>query len=115
VTDLNPENVQDGLDHYPVAFLQHLIDNGEGWKVQSDLARAIMLALEDGTCVLGPVAHRDYNNHVVPARSEVEPGAKGSLAYANRLRAERGAPLLVENADGTVGETGETGGAGGGF
>ena len=54
MTEINPENVQDGLDNYPVAFLQHLIDNGEGWKVQSDLARAIMKALEDGTCVLGP-------------------------------------------------------------
>jgi hypothetical protein len=104
VTDLDPETVQDGLDHYPVAFLQNLIDNGEGWKVQSDLARAIMLALEDGTCVLGPVAHRDYNNHVVPARTEVEPGAKGSLEYANRLRAERGAPLLLAREDGTIAE-----------
>jgi hypothetical protein len=115
VTEINPEDVKDGLDHYPVAFMQHLIDNGEGWKVQSDLARAIMLALEDGTCVLGPVARRDYNNRVVPARSEVEPGAKGSLAYANRLRAERGAPLLAENEDGTVSESGAGGAAGGGF
>ena len=112
MTDLNPESVQDGLDHYPVAFLQNLIDNGEGWKVQSDLARAIMLALEDGTCVLGPVAHRDYNNHVVPARTDVEPGAKGSLVYANRLRAERAAPLLAEAPDGTIVERGA---AGGGF
>jgi hypothetical protein len=104
VTDLDPETPQDGLDHYPVAFLQNLIDNGEGWKVQSDLARAIMLALEDGTCVLGPVAHHDYNNHVVPARTEVEPGAKGSLDYANRLRAERGAPHLVVGEDGTIAE-----------
>jgi hypothetical protein len=113
MTDLNPETVQDGLDHYPVAFLQNLIDTGEGWKVQSDLARAIMKGLEDGTCVLGPVAHRDYNNKVVPARTEVETGAKGSLVYANRLRAERGAPLLVEGPDGTVTEA--AGGAGGGF
>jgi len=115
VTEINPEDVKDGLDHYPVAFLQHLIDNGEGWKVQSDLARAIMLALEDGTCVLGPVAHRDYNNHVVPARGDVEAGAKGSLTYANRLRAQRGDPLLEERADGTVGEASSAGGAGGGF
>jgi hypothetical protein len=106
MTDVDPETVQDGRDHYPVAFLQHLIDNGEGWTVQSDLARAIMLALEDGTCVLGPVAHRDYNNHVVPARSDVEPGAKGTLEYANARRAERGLPPLVEAADGTVAEAG---------
>lgn len=113
MTDINPEDLEDGLDHYPVAFMQHLIDNGEGWKVQSDLARAIVQALEDGTCVLGPVAHRDYNNHVVPARSEVGHGDKGSLAYANRLRAERGDPPLVEAADGTVSEA--PGAAGGGF
>ncbi len=113
MTEINPEDVKDGLDHYPVAFMQHLIDNGEGWKVQSDLARAIMQALEDGTCVLGPVAHRDYNNHVVPARTEVEAGAKGSLEYANQRRAGRGDPPLVEGADGTITEA--AGGAGGGF
>jgi hypothetical protein len=104
VTEINPENVQDGLDHYPVAFLQHLIDNGEGWKQQGELPRAINRALEDGSCVLGPVAHRDYYNNVIPARSDVEPGAKGSVAYANRLRAERGAPLLVEGEDGSISE-----------
>lgn len=95
----------DGLDHYPVAFLQHLIDNGEGWKQQGELPRAINRALEDGTCVLGPVAHRDYYNNVIPARSEVEDGAKGSLTYANAKRAGRGAPLLVEHEDGSVAET----------
>jgi hypothetical protein len=105
VTDPTLEAEQDGLDHYPVAFLQHLIDNGEGWKQQGELPRAITRALEDGTCVLGRVAHRDYYNNVVPARSDVEPGAKGSLEYANRLRAERGAPLLVEGADGSVAES----------
>jgi hypothetical protein len=92
----------DGLNRYPVAFLQNLIDNGEGWQSEGALSQAVVEALEDGTCVLGPVAHRDYNGHVVPARADVEPGAKGSLAYANRRRAERGDPLLVEGADGRV-------------
>ncbi len=98
----DPQLEADGLDHYPVAFLQHLIDNGEGWKQQGELPRAINRALEDGTCVLGHVAHRDYYNNVVPARADVAAGDKGSLAYANAKRAERGAPLLVENEDGTV-------------
>jgi hypothetical protein len=104
VTDPTLEAAQDGLDHYPVAFLQHLIDNGEGWKQQGELPRAIERALQDGTCVLGPVAHRDYFNNVVPARTEVEAGAKGSISYANRLRAERGAALLVEDENGIVTE-----------
>ena len=97
-------SLQDGRDHYPVAFLQHLIDNGEGWQSESDLGRAVVKALEDGTCVLGPVAQRDYHGRVVPARGEVADGEKGSFAYANKLRAARGAKLLVELADGTVAE-----------
>jgi hypothetical protein len=97
-------SLQDGRDHYPVAFLQNLIDNGEGWQSESDLGRAIVTALEDGTCVLGPVAHHDYHGRVVPARSDVAAGEKGSLAYANKLRAARGAALLLEHADGTVSE-----------
>jgi len=82
------EAERDGLSHYPVAFLQNLIDNGEGWQAEGALSRAIVNALEDGRCVLGPVAHRDYNNRVVPAR---------------RLRAERGEPQLVETEDGRIG------------
>lgn len=104
MTDPTLEAAQDGLDHYPVAFLQNLIDSGEGWKQQGDMPRAIERALEDGTCVLGPVAHRDYHNNVIPARSDVQPGAKGSIAYANRLRAGRGAPLLEEGEDGLIRE-----------
>jgi hypothetical protein len=94
---------RDGLSHYPVAFLQNLIDNGEGWTSESALGQAVVQALEDGTCVLGTVAHHDYHGRIVPARGDVEPGTKGTLEYANRLRAERGEPLLVENPDGSVG------------
>ena len=94
----------DGLNRYPVPFLQNLIDNGEGWQSEGALSKAVVDALEDGTCVLGPVAHRDYQGHIVPARGDVEPGAKGTLAWANGLRAERGDPLLVEGADGRVTE-----------
>ena len=96
-------SLADGRDFYPVPFLQNLIDNGEGWQTESDIGRAIMQALEDGTCVLGPVARRDYHGNVVPARRDVAPGAKGTLEYANQRRAERGDPLLVEHPDGTVG------------
>jgi hypothetical protein len=98
------KSLQDGRDQYPVAFLQNLIDNGEGWQFESDLGRAVVRALEDGTCVLGTAAHRDYHGRVVPARADVADGDKGSLGYANKLRAARGAKLLVELADGSVAE-----------
>lgn len=96
------EAARDGLSHYPVAFLQNLIDNGEGWASEGALGQAVVQALEDGACVLGTIAHRDYHGRIVPARGDVGPGAKGSLEYANRLRAERGDPLLLERPDGTV-------------
>ncbi len=96
------EAERDGLNNYPVAFLQNLIDNGEGWQAEGALGRAIVNALEDGRCVLGPVAHHDYHGRVVPARKDVAAGDKGSLEYANRLRAERGEPQLLEGADGTI-------------
>ena len=103
---IDPEDQieRDGLNNYPTAFLQHLIDNGEGWQSEGSLSAAVVRSLEDGTCVLGPVAHRDYHNNVVPARTDVAPGAKGSLEYANARRAERGLPMLVEAEDGTVAE-----------
>ena len=101
---IDPELIaeRDGLNNYPVAFLQNLIDNGVGWQSEGALSRAVVNALEVGRCVLGPVAHHDYNNRVVPARKDVAPGAKGSLEYANRLRAERGEAQLVEREDGTI-------------
>jgi hypothetical protein len=110
MTDPNAEVEQqaahDGLQHYPDAFLQNLIDNGEGWQSEGALSKAVVRALEDGTCVLGVIAQHDYHGRTVPARGDVAPGAKGSLAYANRLRAERGAPLLIETADGSVSTAG---------
>jgi hypothetical protein len=102
--DLERQAERDGLNEYPVAFLQNLIDTGEGWRWEGALGQAIVAALEDGTCVLGPTAHRDYYGRVVPARGDVAAGEKGSLEYANRLRAERGAPQLVVGPDGVVSE-----------
>lgn len=104
MTDVEEQAEHDGLHNYPVPFLQHLIDNGEAWRSEGALGRAAVAALEDGTCVLGPVAHRDYHGHVVPSRTEVESGAKGSLEYANGLRGQHGDPVLVEQADGTIAE-----------
>jgi len=100
--EVEQQAAHDGLSHYPDAFLQNLIDNGEGWQAEGALSKAVARALEDGTCVLGVAAHHDYHGRVVPARGDVAPGAKGSLEFANKLRAERGAPLLVEAADGSV-------------
>ena len=76
---------------------QTLIDNGMAWRLEGHIGRQCMAAIEDGYAVLGPVGHRDYWGNYVPSRSEVIPGTKGSIEYANELRAHRGEdPLVVE-------------------
>jgi len=68
---------QDGDD----AALQAMIDAGS-WGFEGSMGRAMMRAIEDGRCVLGPNGARDYWGNYIPSRFEVEPGTKGSMEYA---------------------------------
>lgn len=87
---------------YGLPPLQTLIDTGDAWRLDGSVGRAAMDALRSGECVLPTVAHTDYWGNRVPSRDELDPGSMGTLAYANRLRAERGEPLLIVSDDGTV-------------
>lgn len=68
--------------------LQSLIDSGDAWRLEGAIGRAAMRAIESGECILGPVGHRDYWGNYIPSRHEVEPGTKGSVEYAKRMRHE---------------------------
>jgi hypothetical protein len=63
------------------AALQDLIDRG-AWSFEGSMGRAMMRAIEDGRCVLGPEPARDYWGNRIPSRDEVEPGTLGSVGYA---------------------------------
>lgn len=75
---------QDGDD----AALQAMIDAGQ-WSLEGSMGRAMMAAIEDGRCVLGPHPAYDYWGNRIPSRTEVEPGSKGSVEYAARMQASR--------------------------
>ena len=70
--------------------IQDLINTGAAWSLEGSVGRACMAAIENGDAVLGTEGHRDYWGNYVPSRTEVVPGTKGSVEYANRLREERG-------------------------
>lgn len=70
--------------------IQNLIDSGMAWRLEGHVGRQCMAAIDNGDAVLGTEGHTDYWGNYVPARSEVVPGTKGSVEYANRLREERG-------------------------
>lgn len=62
--------------------LQYLIDTGLAWRLEGAIGRAAMAAIEAGECVLGPEGRYDFWGNYVPSRTEVEPGTKGSVEYA---------------------------------
>lgn len=70
--------------------LQELINSGAIWSLEGSAGRGAMDAIGSGLAILGPEGHHDYWGNYVPSRFEVQAGTKGSLQYANRLRAERG-------------------------
>lgn len=64
-----------------VAAYQALIDSGQAWLLEGSVGRTAMNLIEDGRCMLGEQAHRDYWGNRVPSRHEIEPGAPGSSEY----------------------------------
>ena len=75
--------VTDGEDTVTVfAPMQDLIDVGTAWKMEGSVGREAMTMIEAGHVVLGEIARTNYWGFTVPSRYDVEPGTKGSVAYA---------------------------------
>lgn len=62
------------------AAIQRAINAGM-WSLQGSYGRAMMQAIEEGRCMLGPVASRDYWGNQIPARSNVQDGTMGSKGF----------------------------------
>lgn len=73
---------EDATEEEQVECYQALIDSGDAWKLEGHVGRTAMALIESGQCVLGEEGHRDYYGGYVPSRTEVEPGSKGSVEYA---------------------------------
>lgn len=93
------ENGEDETAYYD--GLQTLIDNGM-WSLEGSMGRAMADAINAGACVLGPKPARDYYGNRIPSRYEVEPGTKGSWAYAHARFPERFPDEEEPNDDATA-------------
>lgn len=60
--------------------LQAMINAGQ-WSFQGSMGRAMMRAIEDGRCMLGPSSATDYWGNSIPSRDDVQDGTKGSYQY----------------------------------
>lgn len=65
------------------AGLQDLIDEG-CWGLEGSMGRAMMQAIREGVCVLGPSHAYDYWGNRIPSRGEVKPDTMGGVVYAYR-------------------------------
>ena len=60
---------------------QMLINSGMAWKLEGNVGRTCMAAIRDGQCLLGSVQHSDYYGNIVPSRTDVQDGTKGSPRF----------------------------------
>jgi hypothetical protein len=81
---------EDATEEEIIAAYQQAIDSGDAWRLEGHVGRTAMGLIEQGLCVLGEEAHRDFWGNRVPSRFEVEPGSLGSVEYAAQRHAEDG-------------------------
>lgn len=89
------ENAEAGTPAYYEA-LQRAINGGQAWKFQGSYGRAMMAAIEDGRCLLGPLPAEDAWGNRIPGRDEVEPGTKGGREFVVARHGEEWAARMEE-------------------
>lgn len=60
--------------------LQRMINAGQ-WSLQGSFGRTMMGAIEAGDVLLGFERAHDYYGNLIPARTDVRDGTKGSYGY----------------------------------
>lgn len=84
------DGIEGGTTGEPAFYeaLQRAINGGEAWKFQGSYGRAMMAAIEEGRCLLGPQPAEDAWGNRIPSRTEVEPGTKGSREFVAARQGE---------------------------
>lgn len=67
-------------EDYAIA-MQNAINDGNAWKFQGSVGRAMMDALKSGVCMLGKTGASDYYGNYIPSRTDVKAGSFGSYEF----------------------------------
>lgn len=73
---------------------QRLINSGEAWQFEGHVGRTAMRLIEAGQCMLGTERRRDCWGTIIPARTDVKQGTKGSRGYVAHLAGEEHAKTM---------------------
>ena len=79
---MDEKEIRELQDKHGLSEMQSMIDSGNCWLLEGHYGRMAMAQLEEGTCFLPEVAHRDYYGNEVPGRHMLEAGSKGTLERA---------------------------------
>ena len=91
IENIETENGCSELEYYQ--SIQRAI-NGSGWSLQGSYGRTMMAAIESGHCMLGKRVDKDYWGNVIPARSMVQEGTKGSRGFVAEHMGEEWAAAM---------------------
>ncbi len=61
--------------------IQRAINEGSAWRFQGSYGRAMMSSIESGRCMLGLASFEDAYGNLIPSRSDIQPGSKGSREF----------------------------------
>ena len=94
LADINVIEGDEDADHIDVACsLQRAINSGM-WSLQGSYGRSMMEAIKSGDCMLGLHRAHDAYGNVIPSRSDVSTGTKGSRLYVVQTYGEEWAEML---------------------
>jgi hypothetical protein len=91
VNNIETDNDCSQLDYYK--SIQKAINDG-CWSLQGSYGRAMMAAIDNGYCMLGTSRAKDYWGNVIPARTDVQEGTKGSREFVVEKMGEEWAAAM---------------------
>jgi hypothetical protein len=86
------EEPQDEFEYF--SALQRQINSGLIWRMQGSAGRTAMDAITSGRCLCAFTGCRDYWGSYVPARTEVQPGTKGSYDFVRECSGVEWADMM---------------------
>lgn len=82
---LTLEQIRELQKEYGVSEIQILINSGMVWKLEGSMGRAAMSTLENGACMLPEEEHQDFYGSVVPSRTNLKAGTKGTFELSQEF------------------------------
>jgi hypothetical protein len=83
--NLTLERIEELQAEYGLTTAQNLMNSGDIWKFEGSVGRSASDMLGAGILMLPDERKYDYYGTIVPARSEVLDGTKGTLGNAQRF------------------------------